>query len=375
MSIESKHILITGGAGFIGTHLYKRLLELGARVTVYDKMSTQIHGEDAIFCEPRVSFIKDDVCNIERLSAALVDVDVVYHLAAETGTGQSMYQIRHYVETNNGGSAAVLEAVASLKRRKIALVLASSRSIYGEGAYKNSIGEIYQPNSRSKKMLEMKIWEPLDDNGNKLVPIATPCSLPPKPGSIYAATKYSQEMLFSSFAAAHGLNCSILRFQNVYGEGQSLQNPYTGILSIFFNRMRQGLPINIFEDGKESRDFVHVSDVVDALVAAIVVPESPRPITVNIGSGEQTSVIQLASLLSELSGHRVPLEVTGDFRVGDIRHCFADLTCAEESLGYSPKIPLQEGLSRFLAWAKDQPTYRDQSARAMTELASKGLTS
>ncbi len=369
------NVLITGGAGFIGRHLTKELLKSGCEVIVYDSLSPQIHGEDAKYqYVGKEAFVLGDVCDGHLLAKYIENVNVVYHLAAETGTGQSMYQIRQYVNVNEIGTATLLEAIAKSQKKDIQLVLASSRSIYGEGAYRSSSGTIVQPQPRSYEQLSEGVWEIKDRLGVSLEPIATSSNLPAKPGSIYAATKYSQEMLFKVFSEAQAIPCTILRFQNVYGEGQSLRNPYTGIISIFYNRMRQGLPINIFEDGLESRDFVHVSDVVDALISSVKHSVYGPPIVANIGSGDQTKVIDLAYLLSDVSELSIPIEVTGDFRVGDIRHCFADLECARRTIGFSPKVSLRAGLASFVSWAKDQPEYQDDSDLAMNELAKHGLT-
>lgn len=368
-----KNILITGGAGFIGTHLTSVLQENGHHVTILDCLSKQIHGDSEYKPPKGVNFIYGDVRNAEIVRRAIKGIDVVYHLAAETGTGQSMYEIGRYVDVNEMGTAVLLEELARSSKDDVQFVLASSRSIYGEGAYSSKNGEIFQPNSRTYDQLNEGIWDFLDNDGNVVAPIPTPSNLQPKPGSIYAATKYSQEMLVTVACASKALPCTILRFQNVYGEGQSLRNPYTGIISIFYNRMRQNLPINIFEDGKESRDFVHVCDVVDALKNCLDRDNLSRPLIANIGSGVPTTVSELANTLSEVSGFVVPIEISGDFRVGDIRHCFADLSCAKRGLDFYPKISLKHGLTRFAKWAAIQPEYSDKSEAALDELAKQGL--
>lgn len=373
MSLKGRSVLITGGAGFIGTHLYQRLVNLGASVTIFDNLSPQIHGEDAVFNDPRVTFIKGDVTNEEAVRRALIGMDYIFHLAAETGTGQSMYEVKKYTYINDLGTSVLLQALADVGSKHAHVVLASSRSIYGEGAYFSEDGNIFQPLSRSYEQLVNGKWELLDNKGSPLTPIPTPVSLPPRPGSVYAATKYSQEMLVSVVCAAKGFSSSILRFQNVYGEGQSLRNPYTGIISIFYNRLRQGLPVNIFEDGHETRDFVHVSDVVEALVSAISRETKSESLVANVGSGQATSVLKLACLIKKLSGLDGSVEITGDFRMGDIRHCYADLKCAQKALGYEPQVELEDGLQRFINWASSEPLEVDYSKNAMEELKSRGM--
>lgn len=373
MSLNGRKVLITGGAGFIGTHLYKRLLDLGAEVTIFDNLSPQIHGEDASFTDSRVTFIEGDVTDGKAVREALIGMDFIFHLAAETGTGQSMYEVKKYVQVNDIGTSALLEGLSEVGEKHAHVILASSRSIYGEGAYLSKDGGLYHPLSRNYKQLVSGQWELLDDYGCPLSPTATPVSLAPKPGSVYAATKYSQEMLVSVVCAAKDFSCSILRFQNVYGEGQSLRNPYTGIISIFYNRLRQGLSVNIFEDGHETRDFVHVSDVVDALVASANSKVTGTCVVANVGSGQATSVLSLAHLIKESSGLDGHVKVTGDFRVGDIRHCYADISCAQGAFGYQPKIELSVGLKRFIDWASTEPPHSDHSDTAMNELIARGM--
>lgn len=366
-------ILITGGMGFIGGKLARRLLADGHGVRIVDNLSPQIHGENPQIAVPEgAEFVHCDVRDLADRWDLLEGYDGVAHLAAETGTGQSMYEVRRYVDVNEGGTAALLEGIARCRARPRRIVLASSRSVYGEGAYVDAAGAIVQPAPRTREALEDGRWEPVDAEGRALRAIATPETLGFAPGSIYAATKASQELLLRAAAEGLGLEPVILRFQNVYGEGQSLQNPYTGIISIFYNRARQGLGLPIYEDGLETRDFVHVDDVVEALSLSFGSAVGAGAIC-NIGAGVATPVIDLARELAKAAGFDPEITVTGQFRVGDIRHNFADIARARECLGYAPRIDLATGLARFCRWAESQPAYQDRLDQATAELRAKGL--
>jgi dTDP-L-rhamnose 4-epimerase len=376
VNMKSGRILVTGGAGFIGSWLIPVLIDAGASVRVLDNLSAQVHGqvpsmEYAGLNHPAVEFVRGDICCSKQLDEVLSDCDAVVHLAAETGTAQSMYQIDHYYKVNLQATAALLEAVASRHRNITKIILASSRSVYGEGAYEID-GQLTNPAPRTIKQMEAGQWDPVHVDGRALRLIATPESVPLRPASIYAATKAAMEQLGMIFADAYNTSVIALRFQNVYGERQSLRNPYTGILSIFSNRMRQQLPISIFEDGHESRDFVHASDVARAIRAAI---ETPMPgfHAVNIGSGRPTSVLEVAERLRSLLGSESKIAVSGEFRSGDIRHCFADLAKAAELLGYAPTVSIEEGFSRFATWVVTQPLVPDRSRDAQAELTTRGL--
>jgi dTDP-L-rhamnose 4-epimerase len=371
------NIVVTGGLGFIGNELARKLVTTGHSVTLVDNLSVQIHGEvPALSIPDGAKVVRMDICDIAGRHDLIDGADAVFHLAAETGTAQSMYQMSHYTRVNCDGTSALLEALAKCSRRPKQVVLASSRSVYGEGAYTlaDNPGAIVSAAARTRKALEARCWEPLDELGRPLLAVPTPESLAFSPGSVYAATKAAQELLLKSASIALGVRATIFRFQNVYGEGQSLRNPYTGIISIFYNRARQGLHIPVYEDGLESRDFVHVSDVVDALISTLDTT-LPNGIILNVGSGVATSVSHLASTLLEASGFDVPVRVTGQYRLGDIRHCFADLSQTNRYLGFTPRVSLRDGLSGFCKWASTQPVQQDRSAQAEAELKERGLTS
>ncbi|RYF21173.1 MAG: NAD-dependent epimerase/dehydratase family protein, partial [Oxalobacteraceae bacterium] len=272
------------------------------------------------------------------------------------------------------GTAALIEAIASAADRPKKVILASSRSVYGEGAYivAGRPETLIQPAPRTPAQLAAGAWDPIGADGNALEAVPTPETLPFVPGSIYAATKASQELLLQAAGPALGFTPVVFRFQNVYGEGQSLQNPYTGIISIFFNRARQGMDIPVYEDGLESRDFIHIQDVVDGLTAALDA-DLPAGVTMNLGAGSPTTVLDLVAQLLGSGGFSVPVRVTGQYRVGDIRHCFADLTRARQFIGFEPKVSLAEGLSRFCAWAGSQPMHEDRLEQASAELRARKL--
>ncbi|MGR9578170.1 NAD-dependent epimerase/dehydratase family protein [Pandoraea sputorum] len=375
-----QRILITGGAGFIGTHLSRRLLELGYQVRILDPLTAQVHGEVPTgvdwLMSGDVEFIRGSVTSAADWSRALVDVDHIVHLAAETGTGQSMYEVARYCEVNSMGTALLFDVLGRMPERRVQrVVLTSSRSVYGEGAYRcDGCGaEHVYPGARLADQLRAHQWEPLCPHcGVPLVAVATTENDAVRPASIYAATKFAQEDLVRIACDSMGLGYAIFRLQNVYGEGQSLKNPYTGILSIFSTRIRRGLQLPIFEDGKETRDFVHVADVVEALVAGVR-SETPANDVLNVGSGVGTSVEEVARELTVALGGTPDVKVTGQFRLGDIRHNFADVSRLNERLGVKPQVSLSEGLSRFAAWVKTQPLPEDKLEQANKELVERKL--
>ena len=370
-------VLVTGGAGFIGSWLVDALIKNGYAVTVIDNLSPAIHGalprlEVEWLHSGAAEFVRADIRDAAVMDGILARVDAVVHLAAETGTGQSMYQISHYYDVNQQATAALFEAVGTRHRHVKRIILASSRSIYGEGAYELD-GRVITAKPRTVERMRSARFEPVGPGGEALAPVATSEAVTPMPASVYAATKLANEVLGQIFSESYGASVLALRFQNVYGERQSLRNPYTGILSIFSNRIRQGLPVNIFEDGLESRDFVHVSDVVRAIVLALD-SELQGFHSINVGSGVPTPVIKVAETLKNILGGDSKLTITGDFRIGDIRHCYADLTLARATLGYEPLLTVERGLLMFCSWVLTQPVVVDRSDLAMSELARHGLS-
>ncbi|NYT67180.1 NAD-dependent epimerase/dehydratase family protein [Pusillimonas noertemannii] len=373
------NILITGGLGFIGASLVRLLSPTGQyKITIVDNLSPQIHGDFPAISETLVPFSQVDFirCSAEHPSvylSALTNADVIVHLAAETGTAQSMYQIARYNAVNTQATANILDTLANNKNRVRRIILASSRSIYGEGAYKCVSHGVVYPGARTIEQLRSHEWDPTCPHcSRRLISVATPTLAPPNAASIYAATKYAQEDLIRIASSALGIDTSILRFQNVYGAGQSLNNPYTGILSIFSTRIRRGLSLPIFEDGQETRDFVHVSDVANAIRLCIDCDSRGSQIY-NVGSGIPTSVMEIATMLVRiLDGMHQP-HVTGEYRIGDIRHCYADISQFESDLGYSPKVSLEEGLRDFGRWVMSQPLPHDGLDNANKELKKRNL--
>lgn len=376
--MSRRKVLITGGLGFIGTELTRALLARGDSVRILDNLSPQIHGhvpaiDRASLERPEIEVVRGDVVQRASLEAAVQDVDAVVHLAAETGTGQSMYEIARYDHVNSYGTALLLDVLANRPHRVKKLVLASSRAVYGEGEYHCSTHGTVQPAPRTVRNLEAGVWDLHCPACAAVVrPVPTKETAVPRPASIYAATKLAQEELVRIGCGALGVPWVTLRFQNVYGPGQSLNNPYTGILSIFSTRVRRGLDLPIFEDGKESRDFVHVADVAAAVAHAI---DSDRAsgATLNVGAGVPTSVRDVAELLVKVLGGRSKVHVTGRFRVGDIRSCYADVSLLRAATGFEPRIGLEAGLRGFAEWVLTQPLPEDRLPQANAELKARGL--
>ncbi len=370
----SKKVLITGGAGFIGSHLADELLEKGYDVRVLDNLSEQVHGKKCKkpdYLSDEVELITGDVRDPKKVAEALHGIDAVYHYAAMVGVGQSMYEIKEYTDVNNVGTAVLLEALSKKPVEK--LVVASSMSIYGEGLYKDAEGNIKAGEERTLEQLKRGNWETYDVNGNLLTPLATPEPKTPSLSSVYALSKYDQERLCLLIGRAYNIPTVALRFFNVFGTRQSLNNPYTGVLAIFASRLMNDNPLLIFEDGNQKRDFVSVLDIAQASRLALEVPEAAGEVF-NIGSGNAYTINEIAAKLSQILNkeHIIP-DVCGKYRVGDIRHCFADISKASAILGYQPKVTLEKGLMELAEWLEGQ-TAEDKVAEASNELAARGLT-
>lgn len=374
------NVLISGGAGFIGSNLTIRLLALGHRVTVLDSLTAQIHGERPEQTSPlyqsildKVLIVRGSVCDKSAWLDALQGQEVIVHLAAETGTGQSMYEIKRYADVNVGGTALMLDLLANQTHSIRKVLVASSRAVYGEGKYRSKELGIVYPEARKEVDMKAGRFEPLcPRSGEPLEMLLTDEDSKVHPTSVYGITKYNQEQLVLTVCRSLGLAATALRYQNVYGPGQSLTNPYTGILSIFSTRMLNGNPVNIFEDGKESRDFVFIDDVIEATTSAIFRDESDGEVF-GIGSGIATSVMSVARALAQFYRTDVPIRVSGDYRLGDIRHNCADIAKANRLLGFQPKVNFAEGIARFGKWVQAQVVPSDTFDKSLDELKSRGL--
>lgn len=377
-----KNILITGGAGFIGSNLSLQLLQKGYRITVLDCLHPQIHGENPEQTSPlyqsirdKVHFIKGDVTNKSDWEKALENQHIIVHLAAETGTGQSMYEIERYTKVNVSGTAILLDYLTNTQHTIEKVIVASSRAVYGEGKYfSEKLQQYFYPKDRKEEDLENGIFELRNpsDESEFLKVVATDEESRIQPKSIYGLTKYHQEQALMICCESLNIPCVAFRYQNVYGPGQSLTNPYTGILSIFSTRIKQQKSINIFEDGEESRDFVFIDDVVNATILGIEKPEADFQVF-NVGTGVATNVITVAESLIKNYGIQIPLEISGQYRKGDIRHNFADITLIKEKLDFVPNVDFESGLQLFCDWVNQQSPAEDKYEQSLSELRSKGL--
>ena len=372
-------ILITGGAGFIGSHLALRLLKLNYRVAVIDNLSPQIHGESpersALYrsIADQVRFIRGDVTSRKDLGSAVSDQDIIVHLAAETGTGQSMYQIDRYTKVNVGSTSLLLDILANMQHDVTRLVLASSRAVYGEGKYlSKELGIVYPRHRSAADMSARDFAVKYPGCLEPLTLVATDEDSKLHPSSVYGITKQAQEQLIMTVCPSIEIAPVVLRYQNVYGPGQSLSNPYTGILSIFSNLAMRNQPINVFEDGKESRDFIFIDDVIEATVRAIERDKAAGQVF-NVGTGEPISVLEVANALVKKLRGSSKIAVTGNFRIGDIRHNYADLEKIRRLLSFSPTHSFDSGLSTFCEWVRSVGAVGDKYELSLQEMKSKGL--
>lgn len=374
-----KNILITGGAGFIGSNLALALISKGYNITILDNLSEQIHGKDpentsTLYksIKDKVYFIKGTVTNKNDWRKAILNQDVIVHFAAETGTGQSMYEIHKYIDVNVNGTAIFLDLLANEAHNVKKVIIASSRSIYGEGKYLSPEFGIVYPKHRKSINMDNGDFEVKYKSSSPLNVLATDEDSKIHPSSVYGITKQNQEQMIMTVCPTLGISSVAFRYQNVFGPGQSLKNPYTGILSIFSTQIKNGNGINIFEDGKETRDFVYIDDVVDATILGIEKEEANNEIF-NVGTGIATNVITVANSLIENYGLSVPVKITGNYRLGDIRHNFADLTKIKNKLGFNPKFSFMDGLKKFTDWVEIQEVQEDKYSKSIEEMKAKGL--
>ncbi|HZU84544.1 MAG TPA: NAD-dependent epimerase/dehydratase family protein [Polyangiaceae bacterium] len=370
----ASRILITGGAGFIGSHLADELLALGHHVRVLDDLNPQVHGPDRRrppYLAKDAELVVGDVRDRDVVSRALHGVDAVYHFAARVGVGQSMYAAAEYTSVNTLGTAVVLEA--AVQARVGRLVVASSMSVYGEGLYRDARGATVESARRSIEQLRAGDWEVRGADGGRLLPIATPETKPPALESIYALNKYDQERSSLIMGRAYGIDVVALRFFNTYGPRQALSNPYTGVLAIFASRLLNDNPPLVFEDGHQKRDFVSVHDVVRACVLALSSRGAVGRV-LNVASGRPRTVREVAEGVAAAVGRPgLAPEIAGSCRVGDVRHCFADISLARDVLGYEPLVDFDDGVRELAGWLQGQVA-RDRMAEARAELEARGLT-
>jgi dTDP-L-rhamnose 4-epimerase len=367
-------VLVTGGAGFIGSHLVDGLVCEGHEVRVFDSLLPQVHGESADwppYLSREVERVRGDVRDAQAVRRALERIDVVSHQAATVGVGQSMYEIEGYVSGNALGAAVLLQEIVRRRGEVSRMIVASSMSIYGEGAYVNAEGEPAYPRLRPAAQLERREWELRDERGRELRPVPTPETKPLAPTSVYAVTKRDHEELFLSVGDAYGIPTVALRYFNVYGSRQALSNPYTGVAAIFSARLLNGKRPLVTEDGNQTRDFVHVSDVVQANLLALRCPLKEGR-AYNVGTGRAVTIRDVGRLLASHLGVAIEPEITGRFRAGDVRHCWSDIARARAELGYEPRVPFEQGIAEVVEWVRTQRA-EDRVEQFEAELARRGL--
>lgn len=375
-----KNILITGGAGFIGSNIALKLIDKGLNVTVLDNLSPQIHGDNPEITSPlyrsiinKVNFINGSVTSKEKWAEAIDEQDAIIHLAAETGTGQSMYEIQKYIDVNIGGTAIMLDVLANNPHKIKKIVVAASRAIYGEGKYKCIEHGIVYPTERLDEDMAKGDFQckcPICYNTVEILSTTEDSKI--HPTSVYGITKQNQEQMVLTVCKSLGIAAVGYRYQNVYGPGQSLSNPYTGILSIFSTRIKNGNSINIFEDGKETRDFVYIEDVAEATILGLEKDEANGQVY-NVGTGVAIDVITVANTLSKFYNKEIPIQISGNYRLGDIRHNFADISKIKSELGFVPKWNFDNGIETFTKWVNEQEIPEDKYECSIEEMKKKGL--
>ncbi|MGE0362382.1 MAG: NAD-dependent epimerase/dehydratase family protein [Vicinamibacterales bacterium] len=368
-------VLVTGGAGFIGSHLVDALLARGHEVRILDALVPQVHGENAawpVWVPAAVEARRGDVRDPNVWEEALAGCEIVYHLAAEVGVGQSMYEITRYMDANTMGTAHLLEVFARGRHRPAKLIVASSMSIYGEGAYRTGAGDVVYPMLRTDRTLQQRDWDRFEPHLDRLTPLPTDEEKPLRPTSIYAVSKRDQEEMCLSVGRAYGIPTVAFRFFNVYGPRQALSNPYTGVAAIFSGRLLNGKAPVIFEDGRQGRDFINVRDIVQGLLLPLTSDAADYE-PVNLGTGRCISVLEVAETLIRQLGVDVAPHVNQQFRAGDIRFCYADIGKARRLLGFAPTVTFEAGMEELIAWLRTQ-TAVDRVDTASAELAARGLT-
>lgn len=371
--MEKLNILVTGGAGFIGTHLVDSLIEKSHKVRILDSIIEQVHGGKIPKLNKKAEFIKGDVRDIEAVSAAMRDIDIVYHLAAETGVGQSQYEIERYVATNTLGTAVVLQAAAAAKVKQF--LITSSRAVYGEGLHRcETCSEEFVPVPRHQTNLDAGNWENLCKNCGEVSEAELMTETHPrKPTSIYGLTKLQQEELAEQVGQIYDLPTTILRLFNVYGPGQSLTNPYVGVLGTFFRQIIGGRGIDIYEDGKMRRDFVYIGDVIKALTISLDNPAAFNQ-TINVGTGEVVTLQKAGEAVFSVLAAKSQMSFSGKYRLGDIHHAVADTQLIKEKLGFQPQTTFADGLGEYLKWAlANEQDFADIDSTAERQLAEKNL--
>ena len=365
-------ILVTGGAGFIGSHLADALVEQGHEVVIYDNFEQQVHKTEPEYLNRNAELIRADIRDKDTLKNAVIDSEIIFHQAAMVGVGQSMYQVEKYVDVNTFATAKLLDIIANEEHSVKKLIVASSMSIYGEGAYQcDDCGMVY-PALRLEEQLMKRQWEMTCPNcGKEVKPVPTDEAKPLQPTSIYAVTKKDQEEMSLAIGRAYGIPTVALRYFNVYGPRQSLNNPYTGVCAIFSSRIKNKNTPLIFEDGLQSRDFVSVHDIVEANILAMASPDADYEVF-NVGTGNAINILEIAQTLVKLYKENLNSEITNKYRAGDIRHCFADIAKIKNKLGYKPKIDFEPGMKELVEWGEKEEAV-DKFDDAQEELKVRGL--